>query len=516
MLSLAYEVLFSLTVFPVYKRLPVYLCYTNEQIMKKSFRYIVTSVLALLLIVFSWQVFWLHGLYTSMHDELKREISTCLESAELLELFYRMQVLEQEHEEKNFEQMISISAKPDDQGNINFEKEDRFVDRSNEKNDTTITKTSLKEIEESFFADNFVRTINTSMHEAIDKEIPINLHMVDSLFRDNIRQKNIYSVHYYSEVFDTEQNQVINTTQNDETPKKLSASPTLTYFFDADNNYCFRIYMEPLTSTILLRMGGILVTTLLIIIILAFAFWYLIRTVLNQKTLEEMKDDFTNNMTHELKTPIAVAYSATDALLNFNLSKNEEKRKKYLQISKEQLIRLSNLVEQILSMSMEQRKSFVLHREDIQLKELIDKLVEQHKLKAGKPVNFTINYATDKLTLHADRTHLTNMLSNLIDNAIKYSGEETQITIGVDEHNDIYHFSITDNGQGIPADKQAHIFDKFYRVPHGNLHNVKGYGLGLFYVKVMAEKHGGSVSVKSAPGKGATFTIQIPANKDSL
>lgn len=483
--------------------------------MNKSFRIIVISILASLLAAFCWQVYWLHGLYVSMEEDLKRELVKYIETADQLELLYRMDALDKKEEEKKkFEKVISISGKKNDLGNLEFEKEVQSVDRSKEENDTTITSSSLKTEKKLSLYDQLLISINEALHDAVDPVKPIELNRIDSIFRNTLVKNKITIKHLYTEIWDTKKDSLLHSSANESV--QLSDNPTLTYTYGEEQRYCYRVYMEPLTQTVLIRMGGILATTLLIILILAFAFWYLIRTVLNQKTLEEMKDDFTNNMTHELKTPIAVAYSATDALLNFDLSKDEEKRKKYLWICKEQLTRLSHLVEQILSMSMEQRKSFALHPEDVQVKELINELVEQHKLKAGKPIRFILKYTTDDLTLYADRTHLTNMLSNLIDNAIKYSGQETEITIEVGKHNGMYRFSITDNGQGIPADKQAHIFDKFYRVPRGNLHNVKGYGLGLFYVKVMAEKHGGSVSVKSAPGKGATFTIQLPERKEDL
>lgn len=478
--------------------------------MKKSFRYIVIGILVALTFVFAWQVFWLHGLYTSMRDELEREITSCIESADLYDLFYRLEVQEKENKKKNFEQVISISGKSNEAGKIEFEREERFVDRSKEVNDTTVTTSRIKNVEEVFLADNFVRNINTSLHQALDKIIPINLTAVDSVFRENLKQKNIHAAHYYSEVFDRGKNQIIDTSKPVDIQVKTGNSPTLIYFYNGDENLCYRMYMEPLSGTILIRMGGILFTTLLIILILAFAFWYLIRTVITQKTLEEMKDDFTNNMTHELKTPIAVAYSATDALLNFDLSKNEEKRRRYLLICREQLTRLSNLVEQILSMSMEQRKSFALQPEAVEVKPLIQELIEQHRLKTDKAVRFSFVCRPEDLTIYADRTHLSNILSNLIDNAIKYSGEAVSIDIKAERVDNIIRLSITDNGIGIPADKQEHIFDRFYRIPHGNLHNVKGYGLGLFYVRLMTEKHGGSITVKSTPGKGSTFVIQIP------
>lgn len=272
--------------------------------------------------------------------------------------------------------------------------------------------------------------------------------------------------------------------------------------------------MEPVTQLVLKQMWGILATSFVILIILSFSFWILIRTILRQKTLEEMKSDFTNNITHELKTPIAVAYAANDALLNFNQAEEKTQRDKYLRICQEQLQRLSGLVEQILSMSMERRKTFRLHPEVLSMADILEPLIEQHKLKSEKPVHILTKIEPAGLTLTADRTHFSNIISNLIDNAIKYSYEEAEISICCrqitsSEQGDCVEISISDRGIGIAPEKQKHIFDKFYRVPTGNLHDVKGYGLGLFYVKTMAEKHGGSVSVKSEPGKGSTFTVRL-------
>ncbi len=256
-------------------------------------------------------------------------------------------------------------------------------------------------------------------------------------------------------------------------------------------------------------MTGILATSFIILLILGFSFWFLIRTLLRQKTLEEIKSDFTNNITHELKTPIAVAYAANDALLNFNQAEEKTKRDQYLRICQEQLQRLSSLVEQILSMSMERRKTFRLHPEEVNLKELIVSLVEQHQLKADKPMQITLEIEPETLTIVVDRTHFSNIISNLIDNAVKYSKERADITIRCRQTEQTVTISIADRGIGIPLDKQKHIFDKFYRVPTGNLHNVKGYGLGLFYVKSIVEKHGGTITVKSEPGKGSIFTITL-------
>ena len=292
-----------------------------------------------------------------------------------------------------------------------------------------------------------------------------------------------------------------------------SKAMTYNYSFDINTNQIYRLQMEPVGLLVLRQMSGILATSFVILVILAFSFWFLIRTILKQKTLEEMKSDFTNNVTHELKTPIAVAYAANDALLNFNQAEEKEQRDKYLRICQEQLQRLSGLVEQILSMSMERRKTFRLHPEELSVREILEPLIEQHKLKAEKPVHVTVDIEPEDLTIIADRTHFSNIISNLMDNAIKYSHGEAEVNIrcrkadtGQGEQTEI---SVSDHGIGIAAEKQKLIFDKFYRVPTGNLHDVKGYGLGLFYVKTMTEKHGGSISVKSEPGKGSKFTIRI-------
>lgn len=281
------------------------------------------------------------------------------------------------------------------------------------------------------------------------------------------------------------------------------------YEFNMHHSQRYQLVFEPINSLVLKQMTGILVTSFVILLILGFSFWFLIRTLLKQKTLDEMKSDFTNNITHELKTPIAVAYAANDALLNFNQAEEKSKRDQYLRISQEQLQRLSGLVEQILSMGMERRKTFRLHPEEINLKELITPLMEQHQLKADKPVHIELDIQPETLVIVGDRTHFSNIISNLIDNAVKYSKEEAELSIFCRQTGGTVTVSVTDRGIGIPLDKQKHIFDKFYRVPTGNLHNIKGYGLGLFYVKSMVEKHGGTITVKSEPDKGSTFTITL-------
>ncbi len=251
-------------------------------------------------------------------------------------------------------------------------------------------------------------------------------------------------------------------------------------------------------------MGGVITTSALIALVLTFGFWYLLHVIARQRTIEEMKDDFVNNMTHELKTPIAIAYAANDSLLQFPDPKDEERTKKYLTAALDQLSKLSGLVENILAMSMERRKHLTMAKEKIRLRDFLANIIEQQKLKADKPCDIILECQGDA-TVEADPSHFSNVIGNLIDNSIKYSGESVSIIIKADANG----VSIADNGIGIPEKSLPYIWSKFYRVPHGYRTDVRGYGIGLFYVKSIIDKHGWNISVVSRQGKGSTFTINF-------
>ena len=358
-------------------------------------------------------------------------------------------------------------------------------------------------------------SIQQGIHSGVDTYIDVNLQRYDSLLTVVLEEHNLSVPHRTLLIYtgsDADSTVTFTDTLGIAGDSSYIPSPKAIrydYEFNRHRSQRYQLIIEPVGAIIWKQMTGILVTSFIILLILGFSFWFLIRTLLKQKTLDEMKSDFTNNITHELKTPIAVAYAANDALLNFNQADEKSKRDQYLRISQEQLQRLSGLVEQILSMSMERRKTFRLHPEEIELKGMITPLMEQHQLKADKPVNIQLEIEPETLTIVADRTHFGNIISNLIDNAVKYSKEQAELTISCRQTGETVIISVADRGIGIPFEKQKHIFDKFYRVPTGNLHNVKGYGLGLFYVKSMVEKHGGTITVKSEPDKGSTFTITL-------
>ncbi len=217
-----------------------------------------------------------------------------------------------------------------------------------------------------------------------------------------------------------------------------------------------------------------------------------------------MKDDFVSNMTHELKTPIAIAYSANDALLNYDTTNDPQKKVTYLNIANKQLKRLGELVENILSMSMERRKSMKLKSETVILRPFVEEIAIAQRMRSEKAITINVNVEKD-ISVEADKTHLSNILNNLIDNAIKYSGDSVEITITGDNK----ELSVRDNGIGIPSKSIPYLFNKFYRVPHGNRQDVRGYGIGLYYVKSILEKMGWAIEVKSTEGQGSVFTIKF-------
>ncbi|WP_321331764.1 HAMP domain-containing sensor histidine kinase [uncultured Bacteroides sp.] len=469
------------------------------------FKYIVIIIISAIFVVFLWQLYWLRGLYDSIENETIDNVMSCIEDADNEELQYRLDMISRtstQHRTISIDK--SLTGESDSTTNV-IETTTRSTVNEN---DTTIKIHSQnKEIDIAVF-NQIAKEIRLALHQSLDTTITINLNALDSLTSLNFKRKGIDAAVCYSEIINLNTNKVSYTSLHGASFSKNTQA--FLYIYDTENHYAYKIYTTPLEKTILKQMSGILITTFLIILILGFAFVYFIRTVMKQRTLEEMKDDFTNNMTHELKTPIAVAYSAADTLLHFKQGDNKEKRNNYLQICIDELFNLSELVEQILSMSMERRKSLILCKEEIIIRDMIYSLIEQHKLKSDKEIIFNVDVYPENLRIKADHFHLNNIMSNLIDNAIKYSMGKAIVEINVYQKDKYSFITVKDHGIGISSEDQKYIFDKFYRVPYGNLHKVKGYGLGLFYVKTMIEKHYGTVSVKSTLDKGSVFTIKIP------
>lgn len=262
------------------------------------------------------------------------------------------------------------------------------------------------------------------------------------------------------------------------------------------------------TFYLLQRMGWLLSSSVCLLFLTTGCFLFMLATILRQKKLSDVKNDFINNMTHELKTPIATVTAAVEAMQHFGVLNDPPKTQTYLSISRTNLQRLSDLVEKVLNLAIEEKRELELRPESILLHELVSGLISGHQLQSAKPVSFTIQIPAD-VAVRVDRLHFGSALNNLIDNAIKYSGSEVRIRLTYSQTETGWQLAVRDNGIGIPKTYQSVIFDRFFRVPTGNLHPVKGFGLGLAYVRQVIERHGGQISVQSEPGQGSEFLVSF-------
>jgi two-component system phosphate regulon sensor histidine kinase PhoR len=249
-----------------------------------------------------------------------------------------------------------------------------------------------------------------------------------------------------------------------------------------------------------------------IIILLVFIFFaYTITIIYRQKRVSDIKTDFINNMTHELKTPISTIGLSSEMLLRSDFTNDPEKLQRYASIIYKENKRLENQVERVLNVAKLDTEPLVLKKEPIQLDSLLQEIKDNFMFnQLEKEGSIELNLTAENNLVHADQIHFTNVIYNLIDNAIKYCEKVPHITISTKTIENHFQLTFSDNGIGIKKEDVKLIFDKFYRVPTGNLHNVKGFGLGLFYVKLIIEAHGGKITCESSKINGTTFTIKIP------
>jgi two-component system phosphate regulon sensor histidine kinase PhoR len=264
-------------------------------------------------------------------------------------------------------------------------------------------------------------------------------------------------------------------------------------------------------KTIFKELIWLLIISVLVIFILTFSFYYIIASSLKQKKLSQIKTDFINNMTHEFKTPISTISLASEMLSDVSISHTPEKQARFLKMIRDENKRLSVLVESILQTSILDKGEFKLKLTELDVHEIINVAINNTQLLISQR-NGSINTSlkAQQFKLQADKVHLTNIIFNLIDNAVKYSKETPVIEVNTYNTAEGLMITIKDNGIGISKENQRKIFEKFYRVPTGNVHNVKGFGLGLSYVLAVVLKHNGTISVDSELGKGSTFKIHLP------
>lgn len=454
--------------------------------------------------LFFYQVYWLRGLYISSTKQLEKNIYEAMGIADQNELFERFEIIKKKYKNKTFSAVADVEE--DSTGSQKFYgnklRDGELSIKHGPKNEAAFNlfKESARTTEK------LAAYLQKNLHFSMDSVIPFNISKYDSLLAIELSKFNIHQP--YKVVLVQTANDSVCASIPAQSNIRIARAKKYDYLFDMNGEFAIRLYLNNPNKQVLKQMIGILSTSAVIFFIIIYIFIYLLKTIRKMQTEEELKTNFTNNMTHELKTPIAVAFAAVDALLVSNQPASVERQHKYLQIARQQLQSLTGLVEQILAISRRNNNNMDLKREMVPLEKVITEIEEKIRLVHHKPI--TISLEMEVSAIHADKLHLYNMLNNLIENAVKYSGEKTEIKIRAEQKGDNAVISIRDNGWGIEPKYLERIFDKFYRIPTGNLHDVKGFGLGLFYVKEMAAKHGGTVEVTSIPGKGSAFTLIIP------
>ena len=466
----------------------------------KRFKTVSTTFIIVIAVIFGCNIFYLVSLYNSIRSNVERDVMTALVDADIDDLMYRAgraQALasniqmQEDIEEVRTSGRAEASTYRDENGQL--------ISVRTEADGTVVEERAMLS-ENSSYSNQMVDAMSRQFHLIMDKYIPYDMAVMDSVLYNQLSNRFIYPDFLCVEVVNSNDSVICgNPKLNGE-----SGLDSFSFNINPDEGIYYKAYMTSLTRHILSQMFGIVITVFLLMIAFSLAFWYLFRTVSRLRTIEEMKDDFVSNMTHELKTPIAIAYSANDALLNYDTSNDPDKKTKYLTIANKQLKRLGELVENILAMSMERRKTMKLRPEDIQLREITEEIAAAQRMRGDKDITINVNVA-DNIVVEADKTHLANVLNNLIDNAIKYSDDCVEISISGDNN----EVSVRDNGIGIPSKSIPYLFNKFYRVPHGNRQDVRGYGIGLYYVKSILDKMGWGIKVNSVEGKGSVFTIKF-------
>ncbi len=272
----------------------------------------------------------------------------------------------------------------------------------------------------------------------------------------------------------------------------------------------YRVDLGNTTGFLLKRIAAPILFSLFLVGFTLLSFSILYRNLMKQRRLADIKNEFISNITHELKTPIATVSVAIEALRSFNATMDPARTKEYLDISANELQRLSLLVDKVLKLSMFEKKEIELKYESLDMKEMVKEVTSSMRLQFEKH-QATVNINADDDTLmQGDRLHLVSVIFNLLDNALKYSSGQPQINIDIRKQQNRMVLSIADSGIGIPSEYHQKVFEKFFRVPTGNLHNAKGYGLGLSYVAHVINRHKGSIKVESVEGDGSKFIVNLP------
>lgn len=465
--------------------------------------------------IYLFQGYWLYNSYRMRMDQFNHEVNDALRSAVFKKQFVDIRNnVSSLHDSVTADkhQRVRLSA-----SDFNRYKDLRhslgmirkpILDDNMDTSSVLLSTDSLSRV----YADTMARQISELLILNRLYSDSINLIRLDSILRTELRNRDIFApyrldtYHISLKGYDR-----LNPAFRDSIRRSAPAKTFKTPLTPLSSTFVQASFEETF-GYVMHKMLWAIVSSLVLVILTTAGFVYMLQTILKQKKLSEVKNDFINNMTHELKTPIATVSAAVEAMQNFNALNDTRKTQNYLSISKQELSRLSDLVEKVLQIAAEEKEEIELFKEPTALGELIETMLNNYEMVSSKEVKFTFDNQVGDRRVMVDRTHLANAVSNLVDNAIKYSGDTVNIRLNARIDKGFLELRVIDNGIGIPRNYQENVFDKFFRVPTGNLHKVKGFGLGLSYVKKVVDMHGGTILLQSEIGKGSEFIIRIPVN----
>ncbi len=362
---------------------------------------------------------------------------------------------------------------------------------------------SYKPLEERINAESLNDAIRKELRNAGLQDIKINY----GIFSNQLKALVIKNGHYVVETkpIDPVLSQAFDFLQN--TKYKIDMFSTR----EAQSPGYLALYFPTRTSLVWSSVWSSLLGSIIFTSITLFCFAYTISTIFRQKKLGDIKNDFINNMTHEFKTPIATISLSADTILSPTILNNPDKVKRFVEIIKQENKRMNGQVEKVLQAAIVDREKLKLKLVEIDLHEIIEQATDNFSVQIeSREGQLHTDLQANNSIVEGDLTHISNIIHNLMDNANKYSPEHPDITVRTKNVSGGVEISIADKGVGLSPSSRKLIFDKFYRVPTGNLHDVKGFGLGLSYVKAMVTAHKGTIEVKSELGKGSTFIIFLP------
>lgn len=362
-----------------------------------------------------------------------------------------------------------------------------------------------------FDKSNTVTLVNIAIETYLSEVNPIKLSAIDSVASLLLKKENI-NASSYSRIVDLKSGKILDCSKSGMSipSSDFSTIKSKNIPLNFEQTKVLQLVLLNPLKAVFTQMAGMLVLSFLLSLFCIYCLYILQRTLARQKKLAQSKNDFYNQVSHELKRPVSVVYQAIDSLLNTKSIDNVERRERYLSVSKSELNRMSSKIDMILTMSMEEEGMFRLNLTEFSLPDLIAELEERFCVSSPKPTEIIIDNKMDNPFILADRDHLFQCISNLIENSIKYSGEKVRIELHICNEQGSTCISVRDDGIGISEADLVRIFNKFERVNSDK--KIHGYGIGLSYIKQIVEKHFGTVTVRSELGKWSEFIIRFPGN----